>query len=376
MAILKDSTQGYESTYSNTINDLVNKAVNREAFNYDPASDAAYQAYAKQYTTLGKQAMEDTLANVATNTGGLASSYATSASQQSYNNYMQQLANKIPELEENAYNRYQDEYNNNLNLMGQLSSLDQAAYNQYATDRDYDRSVYESDRDYDYQVGRDAVADDQWQKEYDRAVYESDRDYDYQVSRDEVADNQWEQEYMLNLRQVEDDEAYNTWYMQYQDDQAKYTKMLESWQTLGYATKEVANYFGVKSGTKTSDQSYKDAEIALENAQLAETIRHNKASEALSAASKVASTKKASDSGDSDPLDNYTPTSFTKYKLSAINNAIKSSGTDINNMSDSDKAAYLEEYVTDNEKNGNKTLQDGLTETDVRYIYKQFGLTV
>ena len=38
----------YQSQYSTQIGDLINKAVNREQFAYDPATDTSYQALAKQ----------------------------------------------------------------------------------------------------------------------------------------------------------------------------------------------------------------------------------------------------------------------------------------------------------------------------------------
>jgi hypothetical protein len=53
-------------------------------------------------------------------------------------------------------------------------------------------SEYSSNRDYNYGVGRDKVADAQWNKQYNRGVYESDRSYKYQQGRDKVADA-WKQ---------------------------------------------------------------------------------------------------------------------------------------------------------------------------------------
>jgi hypothetical protein len=62
-----------------------------------------YQGLQKNYAQQGQQAMKDTLGQVAARTGGMASSYATTAAQQSYNNYMQQL-------EDVARSMYNDEY--------------------------------------------------------------------------------------------------------------------------------------------------------------------------------------------------------------------------------------------------------------------------
>lgn len=266
MAILKD--KAYESAYAGTIDELVQKAVNREEFSYDPASDAAYQAYAKEYGRLGERAREDVLGDVANNTGGMASSYAVTAAAQAQNQYNQALTDKIPELMKIAHERYNDEFNNNMNMIGMLQGLDDAEYGRFADQRDYDRGVLESDRNYNYQIGRDAVADSQWQQQFD---YQKDRDavadkqwqdsFDYQKDRDAVGDSQWQAEYDLSVRAQEYEEKFN-------DEQAKYEKMFNLWQTTGKATKEVAKYFGVPEGTQTSDYKFAAAQLALDQAQL------------------------------------------------------------------------------------------------------------
>lgn len=217
------NNEQYKSAYSSMIDELVNKAINRQPFQYDPATDPAYQAYARQYLRLGDEAGRDTLADVASQTGGIASSYAVTASQQARNAYNQALTDKIPSLMETAYNRYRNDYNDNLAGIGTLQGLDDSLYNRFANDRQYRRGVYESDRD------------------YDRGVLESDRDFNEGV-------RQYNQNYALDKQAQE------------------YERMLNSWTTLGYATKEVAKYFGVPEGTKTDDSKYRWAQYALQQA--------------------------------------------------------------------------------------------------------------
>ena len=90
----------YNSEYA----DLIKAASDRIAnWNYDPKNDVSYRAYAQQYMRNGANAYEDTLARQAARTGGVASSYAAAAAQQQYNNYMADLASKVPELEQLAY---------------------------------------------------------------------------------------------------------------------------------------------------------------------------------------------------------------------------------------------------------------------------------
>jgi hypothetical protein len=256
MAILKD--KAYESAYSTEISNLIDKVTNREAFEYDPANDAAYKSLAKEYGRLGDEARTNTLADVAMNTGGLASSWAVTAANQAQNQYNQALTDKIPALMEAAYGRYQNELNNDMNMIGMLQGLDDSAYNRFSDQRNYD-----------YQLGRDQVADNQWQMQFG---YNQLRDqiadqqwqsqFDYAQNRDQVADNQWQTEHDFMVKQQEYENKFN-------EQEAQYEKMLTSWNTLGYATKEVAKFFGVKEGTKTSDERYAAASLALDQAQQA-----------------------------------------------------------------------------------------------------------
>lgn len=75
-------------------------------FSYDPLKDANYIALAKTYNANGIKASNDTLGKAASLNGGYGSSYAVSAAQQSRNEYNQQLASLIPDLENNAYTRW------------------------------------------------------------------------------------------------------------------------------------------------------------------------------------------------------------------------------------------------------------------------------
>ena len=359
MAILKD--KAYESAYSTEISKLIDKVVNREPFDYNPENDAAYQALAKQYGRLGAQAREDTLADVALNTGGVASSHAVTAAQQAQNKYNQALTDKIPSLMEVAYGRYQNELNNNMNLIGTLQGLDDSAYNRFSDQRNFD---YQKDRDsiaddqwlqqFLYQQGRDQVADDQWQKQFD---YTASRDqvaddqwnqqFNYQKDRDQVSDSQWQKEYDLSVRAQEYQEKYN-------DQQAKYQKMLESWKTLGYATKEVAKYFGVKEGTRTSDEKYAAANLALQQAELA--LSKQKFAYQKSQSSSKKSSKSGSKSG-SVSLDGYAPSNDVQQRIERMGNYFI-------HATDEQKNLAFEDIINDKK----------LSSKDKEYIFQMFGL--
>lgn len=101
---------GYQNSggaYASAMNQLLGGG----SFQYDEQTDPVYQAYKKQYTRGAQRGMNDALGAVAARTGGMASSYATQAAQQAYNEQMQGLSDKIPELYDAAYNRWLTEYN-------------------------------------------------------------------------------------------------------------------------------------------------------------------------------------------------------------------------------------------------------------------------
>ena len=209
----------YQSQYQSGLDSLLGQIRDREKFQYDVNSDALYQQVARNYLRQGQQAMMDTVGKAAALTGGYSNSYAQTAGQQAYDQYLLGLNELVPEYqqlaftqyqaegedllnrydlllqqEESAYNRYQDELSR---YFAELERL-QAAYdrereydyNRFADDRDFDYGKYMDEVNYQYQVERDAVEDDQWLKQLQ-----------YQQERDRVEDEQWQKEYEESIRQ-------------------------------------------------------------------------------------------------------------------------------------------------------------------------------
>ena len=169
----------YLSKYQARIDALADAILNREAFSYNKDTDPLYLQYKESYTRGGQRGMQDTLAQVSARTGGMASSYAQSAAQQTYNNYMAQLANKVPELYQLAYSMYMDDLNQDRNDLSMLMGLDDAAYGRYTDQRDFDYGAY-----------RDQVADSQWQQQFD-----------YNAQQDALAQQNWQTQWDYQLEQ-------------------------------------------------------------------------------------------------------------------------------------------------------------------------------
>lgn len=99
----------YQSAFEEQLAELYDRIAGRKEFSYDPEADAAYQSYARLYADRGREAMENTMGAAAGLTGGFGSTYAQTAGQQAYGRYLQQLAELVPQLEENARKRYDQE---------------------------------------------------------------------------------------------------------------------------------------------------------------------------------------------------------------------------------------------------------------------------
>lgn len=111
-----------------------------DKFSYDANSDPRY-ALAKEYAV---NAMKNQMAESSTLSGGYGNSYASAAGQGVYTEYMD---NAAASLEADAYNRWQNEKADKLNMISMVSALEE---------RDYNRA---------YQKERDAKADARYDKE-------------------------------------------------------------------------------------------------------------------------------------------------------------------------------------------------------------------
>lgn len=134
LAALKSASEKvptYSATYDAQLNDIYNQIVNREKFSYDLNSDALYNQYKDQYTNLGKMAMMDTMGQAATMTGGYGNSYASTAGNQAYQSYLQQLNDVVPELYGMALDQYNQEGENLYNQFAMTGELADNEYGRY-----------------------------------------------------------------------------------------------------------------------------------------------------------------------------------------------------------------------------------------------------
>ncbi|MEG2001378.1 MAG: hypothetical protein RR053_08320 [Evtepia sp.] len=166
-----DNPPKYTGKYDDEIAKLMTGLQNTKPFSYQHESDPIYQGYKDQYTKLGASAMDDTIGKVSSRTGGLASSFATSAAQQANQSYLSELTNKIPKLEQLAYERYANETKEKRSNLDQLLHLDKVNYGkftdalgQYNNDRNFDYKQFSDDWNREHGLYRETI-DDQYKED-------------------------------------------------------------------------------------------------------------------------------------------------------------------------------------------------------------------
>ncbi|MBS7299441.1 MAG: peptidoglycan-binding protein [Eubacteriales bacterium] len=172
----------YSGKYTRQAEALLGQIINRKPFSYDANSDPLYQIYRDRYIMGGQRAMENAMGQAAQLTGGYGNTYAQTVGQQQYQQYMEGLNDKVPELAQQAYTRYQGEGDRLRQSYQLLQSADDAAYGRWAdgynrwnNETQQAQSAYESAYDRDYSRYND-------QRNYDQQQSHSARQYAYQTA--------------------------------------------------------------------------------------------------------------------------------------------------------------------------------------------------
>lgn len=121
----------YDSGFEDQLQALYDQIEGREAFSYDPEEDEAYRRYARLYAAQGAAAMEDTMGQAASLTGGYGSSYAQAVGQQAYDRYLGELAALVPELRQAALAEYRQEGQALTDRYNMLNQQEKAGYDRW-----------------------------------------------------------------------------------------------------------------------------------------------------------------------------------------------------------------------------------------------------
>lgn len=142
----------YENRFQQKQQELLDAALNREPFSWSKETDPQYGSYKKTYLREGERATANALAQASAASGGRPSSYAVNAATQAGDYYATKLADAIPTLYQQAYERYLKDYQmklSDLNAVNQQEQLDYAKYldqlGQFNTDRSFSYNSYLND---------------------------------------------------------------------------------------------------------------------------------------------------------------------------------------------------------------------------------------
>ena len=305
----------YESQYKDKIEGLLNNAENMKFnFNYSLTDDPAYQTYRDQYVHNGQMAAQNAAAEAVAQTGGYGSTAATSASQQAFNESLTQLNQIVPDLYDAAYNRQWNEFTNERDTLQELASayqsLDQQGYDQALATWTNNFNQYIT-------LAQQYNSNYQYLDSAERAQYETKLDSLYNMLTSS------QQQYATNVGAYLD--AMGTW---------------------AGAVSDAANY-------------------DLNSAQLDETKRHNKATEA--AARAASSGGSSSGSGNANKASSKNTTAFRA--------AIRTKSEFTGRRSSSDYKKYGGDYNNYIVGTMDQWLSDGkLTENDVAWLMDYYRL--
>ena len=125
--------QSGRTSYTEQLQEAMDKILNREKFSYDVDTDPLFQQALASAMGSGKQAMQDTIGQASALTGGYGSSYATTAGNLAYNDYIQDAYDNFPQYYQMAREAYEAEGDELYRQYSMFSTEDEKEYNRNIT---------------------------------------------------------------------------------------------------------------------------------------------------------------------------------------------------------------------------------------------------
>lgn len=141
----------YTDRYAEQADRLLRDVTQPKAFTYNPETDPNFQSYKKQYLREGQRATQDAIGTAAAANGGAVSTAGMTAATQAGGYYASKVADVVPTLYQQAYDKYLNEYSQKLQALGAVNEQEQLAYDKH---RD-EVGDFEDDRQFQYGVHGD-----------------------------------------------------------------------------------------------------------------------------------------------------------------------------------------------------------------------------
>lgn len=130
---------------------------NREKFEYDVDNDQLFQQALASAMNSGKTAMQDTIGQASSLTGGYGSTYATSAGNQAYNEFIEDAYDNLPQYYQMALDAYKAEGEEMYNLLGVYAQMGEQEWNRNVDSFTTALNYGNSQRDFEYGVYQDDI---------------------------------------------------------------------------------------------------------------------------------------------------------------------------------------------------------------------------
>jgi hypothetical protein len=252
--------------WSDELDSIYTQIANREKFNYDQNNDALYKQYAQQYQQNAKLAMDDTVGQVSSLTGGYANSYAATAGQAMYNQQMGNLNEKALELYQLAlqqYNMESDRLMGIYNMTATNYGFDQDRINSEIAQAQWNAEFDENQRQYDesmaYEYARAAAQDAQWKAEFNEMQRQYNESLKYDYARAAAQDAQWAADLAAeNSRYYAGLSAENSRY---------YAGLAYDKQRAKASDEQYASDLAYKYAALEADKAYNDAKLTEDKRQ-------------------------------------------------------------------------------------------------------------
>ena len=146
-----------KTSWDDEIYGQIDAIKNRDKFSYDVDNDQLFQQALSSAMNSGRSAMQDTIGQASALTGGYGSTYATSAGNQAYNEFIEDAYNNLPAYYNMALDAYRAEGEEMYNLLGLYTQMGEQEWNRNV---DAYNTVYDyatSQRDFEYKTYQDDI---------------------------------------------------------------------------------------------------------------------------------------------------------------------------------------------------------------------------
>ena len=211
---LLDKVSSNKTSYSGQLQGLLNQYNTKQKFSYDINKDALFQNSLSSAMNQGKNAMQDTIGQAAALTGGYANSFATSAGNQAYNQFVKGAYDNLPAYYQMALDAYNQEDQRLVNKINITQTADQTEYSRnmdaYAVNKDMADTMYNQELSKWQSEVSNATNSanlqntDHWNNaNYKEQIRQYNTNYDFQKAQADQQQKNWENDHKLSVQQLE-----------------------------------------------------------------------------------------------------------------------------------------------------------------------------